>query len=175
MNTGFIGLGAMGAPMARNLHKAGLLTAVYNRTPDKAKALAAELGCAAAASVAELAGLCDAVVLCVSADADVLEMVGALAAQLKRGALVIDCSTVGAATAREAAGQLASRGIDFLDCPVSGGTEGAKHGTLAIMCGGAEAAFQRAQPILNALGKRVALMGASGAGQATKAMNQIVV
>jgi len=165
----------MGAPMARNLHKAGLLTAVYNRTPDKARALAAELACTAAASVTELAGLCDAVVLCVAADADVLEMVGALAGALKRGALVIDCSTVSAATARQATEKLASHGVDFLDCPVSGGTEGAKHGTLAIMCGGSEAAFQRAQPVLDAMGKRVALMGPSGSGQATKAVNQIVV
>ena len=161
--------------MARNLHKAGLLAAVYNRTPEKARALAAELGCTAAASAAELSKLCDAVVLCVSADADVLEIVEALAPVLKRGALVIDCSTVGAATARKAAEQLASHGIDFLDCPVSGGTEGARHGTLAIMCGGSDAVFQRAQPILNALGKRLALMGPSGSGQATKAVNQIVV
>lgn len=175
MKTGFIGLGAMGAPMARNLHKAGLLTAVYNRTPEKAGLLAAELGCAAPGSVAGLAELCDAVVLCVSADADVLEVVAALAPSLRRGTLVIDCSTVSAATARKAADSLSPHGIDFLDCPVSGGTEGAKHGTLAIMCGGGEAAFQRAQPILNAMGKRVALMGPSGAGQATKAVNQIVV
>ena len=165
----------MGAPMARNLHKAGLLTAVYNRSPDKARALAAELGCMAAGSAAELGGLCDAVVLCVSADADVLQMVEALAPALKRGALVIDCSTVSAATARRATEILAPHGIDFLDCPVSGGTEGAKHGTLAIMCGGSEAAFQRAQPILASMGKRVALMGPSGSGQATKAVNQIVV
>ena len=175
MKVGFIGLGAMGMPMARNLHKAGLLTAVYNRSSEKAHVLAVELGCAGAASAAELGRLCDAVVLCVSADRDVLEMVTALAAALPHGALVIDCSTVGAATARKAAEQLASHGIDFLDCPVSGGTEGAKHGTLAIMCGGSEAAFQRAQPILSAMGKRVALMGPSGAGQATKAVNQIVV
>ena len=175
MKVGFIGLGAMGMPMARNLHKAGLLAAVYNRSPDKAQALAAELGCVAAGSATELGKLCEAAVLCVSADADVLEMVTALATALPRGALVIDCSTVSAATARRAAGLLAAHGIDFLDCPVSGGTEGAKHGTLAIMCGGSEAAFQRAQPILAALGKRLALMGASGAGQATKAVNQIVV
>src|ERR1700739_587200 len=147
MKTGFIGLGAMGASMARNLHKAGLLTGVYNRSPDKAKALAAELGCVAAASAADLAKLCDAVVLCVSADADVLQMVEALAPVLKRGGLVIDCSTVSAATARKATEVLTAPGIDFLDCPVSGGTEGAKHGTLAIMCGGDAAAFQRAQPI----------------------------
>ena len=165
----------MGGPMARNLHQVGLLTAVYNRSPDKARVLAAELGCAVAGSVADLARLCEAVVLCVSADADVLETVTALAPALPRSALVIDCSTVSAATAREAAAKLATHGIDFLDCPVSGGTEGAKHGTLAIMCGGSEAAFQRAQPVLNAMGKRVALMGPVGSGQATKAVNQIAV
>jgi 3-hydroxyisobutyrate dehydrogenase len=175
MKAGFIGLGAMGAPMARNLHKAGLLATVYNRTPEKAQALARELGCTAAGSLTELAKSCDAAVLCVSADADVLQVVQTLALALKPGALVIDCSTVSADTARTAAAKLAERGIAFLDCPVSGGTEGAKHGTLAMMCGGDEAAFQKAQPILNALGKRIALMGPTGSGQATKAVNQIVV
>jgi len=165
----------MGASMARNLHKAGLLVAVYNRSPARAEAFAAETGCVPAASIQELAGVCEAVVLCVSADADVLEVVRALAASLKSGTLVLDCSTVSADTARAAAQQLADHGIDFLDCPVSGGTEGAKHGTLAIMCGGEEAAFQRAQPILDAMGKRVALMGPTGSGQATKAVNQVVV
>ncbi len=165
----------MGLPMALNLHKAGLLAAVYNRTYPKAEALARETGCIAANDITALAARCDAVVLCVSADADVLEVVEALAASLKPGALVLDCSTVAADTAREAAAKLASHRIDFLDCPVSGGTEGAKHATLAIMCGGSEAAFARAQPILQALGKRLALMGPVGAGQATKAVNQVVV
>jgi 3-hydroxyisobutyrate dehydrogenase len=175
MKTGFIGLGAMGYPMALNLHQAGLLTAVFNRTPAKAAALAMETGCAASGSIAELAMQCDAVVLCVSADQDVLAVVDALAQHLKPGALVIDCSTVSAATAREAATRLARQQVDFLDCPVSGGTEGAKHGTLAMMCGGEETAFQRAQPILSALGKRIVRLGAAGAGQATKAVNQIAV
>src|ERR1700756_5366870 len=103
MKTGFIGLGAMGTSMARNLHKADLLVAVYNRTPEKARALAAELGCAAPESLTELAKSCDAVVLCVSADADVLQVVETLASALRPGALVIDCSTVSAATARGAA------------------------------------------------------------------------
>jgi 3-hydroxyisobutyrate dehydrogenase len=165
----------MGLPMARNLHKAGLLTAVYNRSADKAHALAAELGCSAAGSVTELAKSCDAVVLCVSADVDVLQVVQTLASALKPGALVIDCSTVSADTARDAAAKLAERDIAFLDCPVSGGTEGAKNGMLAIMCGGDDVAFQRAQPVLQAMGKRVALMGPTGSGQATKAVNQIVV
>jgi 3-hydroxyisobutyrate dehydrogenase len=175
MQVGFVGLGAMGHPMALNLNKAGLLAAVYNRSPEKAQALAAETGCVAPKSVADLAKLCDAVVLCVSADADVLEVVDALAGSLRRGTLVLDCSTVSADTARTAAARLAQRSIDFLDCPVSGGTEGAKHGTLAMMCGGSEAIFARAQPILQALGKRLALMGPVGAGQATKAVNQIAV
>ncbi|HEY4126724.1 MAG TPA: NAD(P)-dependent oxidoreductase [Gammaproteobacteria bacterium] len=175
MKTGFVGLGAMGLSMARNLHKAGLLTAVYNRTPGKAQALATETSCTAAASVSELGKLCDAVVLCVSADADVLEVVDALVGSLRRDSLVIDCSTVSADTARKAAARLAEHGVDFLDSPVSGGTEGAKNGTLAMMCGGTEAAFDRAQPILQTLGKRLALMGPVGAGQATKAVNQIVV
>lgn len=175
MNAGFVGLGAMGYPMALNLHKAGLLAAVYNRSHAKAEALARETGCKAAASVAELAALCDAVVLCVTADADVLAVVDALAPALKRGSLVLDCSTVSAATAREAAKRLAVHGIAFLDCPVSGGTEGAKNAALAIMCGGEPTAFTRAEPLLKALGKRWVLMGPAGSGQATKAVNQIAV
>ena len=172
---GFAGLGAMGAPMARNLAKAGLLAALYNRTAGTATALAADLGCAAAPTPADLAAACDVVVLCVSADADVLELVDALAPKLARGAIVIDCSTVSAATAREAARRLAVQGAAFLDCPVSGGTEGAANGTLSIMCGGDAAALGRARPVLDAMGKRVVHMGDSGAGQATKAVNQIAV
>lgn len=175
MKTGFIGLGAMGYPMALNLHKAGLLAAVFNRTQSKAQTLAGETGCVASSTIPELAKRCDAVVICVSADQDVLGVVDTLAGNLKPGALVIDCSTVSAETARQAAARLAKQQIDFLDCPVSGGTEGAKHGTLAMMCGGEEAAFQRAQPILNALGKRIVRLGPAGAGQATKAVNQIAV
>ena len=175
MKAGFIGLGAMGYPMALNLHKAGLLAVVYNRTRAKADQLAAETGCKAAGSVAELAALCDAVVLCVTADADVLAVVDALAPALKKGSLVLDCSTVSAATAREAAKRLAAHGVAFLDCPVSGGTEGAKNAALAIMCGGEPAAFARAEPLLKAMGKRWVLMGPAGSGQATKAVNQIAV
>jgi len=175
MKVGFVGLGAMGAPMARNLAKAGLLAAVWNRSPEKSRALSAELAVPARETLSQFAELCDAVVLCVSADADVLACVDALALSLKRGALVIDCSTVSAETAREAAARLAQHGIGFLDCPVSGGTEGARDGTLAIMCGGNEGDFARAQPLLAALGKRIALLGPVGAGQATKAVNQIAV
>lgn len=172
--TGFIGLGAMGLGMARNLHKAGLLAGGWNRTPERSQALAAETGTRAYATPAELAADCDAVVLCVSADPDVLEVVGQIAPALRPGSVVIDCSTVGAGTARTAAGLLAGRGCDFLDCPVSGGVEGARDATLAIMCGGDAAAFERARPVLGAMGRTVVLMGPSGAGQATKATNQIM-
>lgn len=172
---GFIGLGAMGYPMALNLHKASLLTAAYNRTYSKAEALARETGCLASKDIATLAKDCTAVVVCVSADRDVLEVVDQLAQNLKQGALVIDCSTVSAETARVAAQRLVKSKIGFLDCPVSGGTEGARQGTLAIMCGGDENNFEYAQPILKVLGKRVVLMGPVGAGQATKAVNQIAV
>ena len=172
---GFAGLGAMGAPMARNLARAELLTAVYNRTTATAVALAAELGCAAAQAPADLASACDIIVLCVSADADVLALVDALVPTLSAGTVVVDCSTVSAATAREAARRVTAAGGAFLDCPVSGGTEGAANGTLSIMCGGDADALERARPVLESMGKRIVHMGPSGAGQATKAVNQIAV
>lgn len=175
LTTGFIGLGAMGYPMALNLHQAGLLAAVWNRTRAKAERLAAETGCAAPATPAELAAQSAVVVLCVSADADVLSLVDALAPALRRDSIVIDCSTVSAQTAREAARRLEKARCHFLDCPVSGGTEGAQQGTLSIMCGGAASAFERARPVLEAMGRRVLYIGPAGAGQATKAVNQIMV
>lgn len=174
MRAGFIGLGAMGAHMARNLHKAGLLGGVWNRTADKARALAAELGCTAAASPAALAKEVDAIVLCVSADEDVLDVLSQLAGSVKPGALVLDSSTVSAETARAAAAKLKQGGADFLDCPVSGGVEGARDATLAIMVGGEPAAFEKAQPLLRAMGKTVTHFGPSGSGQAAKATNQIM-
>jgi 3-hydroxyisobutyrate dehydrogenase len=164
----------MGANMARNLHRAGLLTSVWNRTPAKARALAQELGCEAAPTLGALAATCEAVVICVSADQDVLEVVAALAPGLRTGALVIDCSTVSAEAARSANAQLARQGVDFLDCPVSGGVEGARDATLAIMVGGEPGAFARARSILAALGKTITHFGPSGSGQAAKATNQIM-
>jgi 3-hydroxyisobutyrate dehydrogenase len=174
MRAGFIGLGAMGAHMARNLHKAGLLGGVWNRTPEKARALAAELGCTAAASPASLAKEVDAIVLCVSADEDVLDVVNQIAGSVRSGALVLDCSTVSAGTARAAFAKLTPQGADFLDCPVSGGVEGARDATLAIMVGGEAAAFEKAQPLLRAMGKTITHFGLSGSGQAAKATNQIM-
>jgi len=174
MQTGFVGLGAMGANMARNLHRAGLLTGVWNRTRSKALELAQELRCIAFADLGELAGNCEAVVICVSADDDLRSVVAGLEAGLSPNMIVIDCSTVGAGTAREMHDRLAALGVGFLDCPVSGGVEGARAATLAIMAGGEEAEFSRALPILEKLGKTITYFGASGAGQAAKATNQIM-
>ncbi|MGQ0429296.1 MAG: NAD(P)-dependent oxidoreductase [Gammaproteobacteria bacterium] len=173
MNVGFIGLGAMGQHMARNLRRASMLAGVWNRTAAKAESLAAETGCRAFTSPAELAAACDFIVTCVSADDDLLAVIGQLLPGLRRSAIVIDCSTVAANTARQAAALVSGAGGAFLDCPVSGGVEGARNATLAIMCGGEEQAFTRAMPVLSALGRAV-LMGPSGAGQATKATNQIL-
>jgi 3-hydroxyisobutyrate dehydrogenase len=174
LSTGFIGLGAMGRGMARNLHKAGLLGGVWNRTPAPASELAAELGVTAAGSPAELAAACDVIVLCVSADADVLETVDAMLPGLRPGSIVIDCSTVSSDTARTAAERLATRGVDFLDAPVSGGVEGARDGTLAVMVGGSTTAFDRAAPVLSAMGRTITHFGPTGSGQAAKATNQIM-
>jgi 3-hydroxyisobutyrate dehydrogenase len=169
---GFAGLGAMGAPMAKNLHRAGLLEAVWNRSREKSLALATELGCQSPATLAELAASVDVVVICVSADSDVRSVVEGLAPGLRPGALVIDCSTVSAETARWAEALL--QPAQFIDAPVSGGVEGAQKGTLAIMTGGDPAAFEAARPILAAMGKTIEHFGAAGSGQATKATNQIM-
>ncbi len=179
MRAGFIGLGAMGHSMAGHLADRGQLAVVGNRTLAKARAFvearaAASPAPRAAAAFDDYAG-CGVVALCVSADADVLENVDGLAAHLAAGAIVIDHSTVGVETAREAAKRLAAHGIGFLDAPVSGGVEGARNGRLSIMVGGDEATLERARPVLEAYGARIALMGPTGAGQATKAVNQILV
>ncbi len=171
----FIGLGAMGAPMAGHLKAAGLLHAVANRTHAKAEALARQLGVTAPATLDELAATSDIVALCVTADADVLGAVEALAPHLKPGAIVIDHSTVAPATAKQAAARLAEVGACFLDAPVSGGVEGAKNGKLSVMVGGDAAVVERALPVLEAYALRVTHLGDVGAGQATKAVNQVLV
>ena len=175
IKAGFIGLGAMGAPMAKHLHDNGLLVAVANRTHAKAKALAEQLGVSAPDSLADLAAQCEVIALCVTADADVLSTVEALAPQLQSGAIVIDHSTVSPDTARRAALRLAEVGAHFLDAPVSGGVEGAKNGKLSVMVGGDAEILERARPVLEAYGSKVTHLGAVGAGQATKAVNQVLV
>ena len=174
MKTGVIGLGAMGAPMARNLHQAGNLTAIWNRTIDKARRLGNELGVSHANSPAELARACELIILSVSADEDVLEVIETLTPGLQPGSVVLDTSTVSRETAVQAAQQLATIDVAFLDAPVSGGIEGARNGTLAMMVGGDATVLERIRPVLDAIAGRVAHMGPVGAGQATKAVNQVM-
>ncbi|MDD5275003.1 MAG: NAD(P)-dependent oxidoreductase [Methylovulum sp.] len=174
MKVGFIGLGAMGAGMARNVAKAGYLAAVYNRTTAIAQTLAAELGVAVYDQPEALAATVDVVLLCVSADADVLAVVKAIATTIKPGAVVVDMSTVSSATAKQAAAILAEKQAAFLDAPVSGGVEGAKNGTLAMMVGGDSNVLERVRPVLATMATRIVHIGATGSGQATKAVNQIM-
>lgn len=174
MKAGVIGLGAMGYPMALNLHRAGLLASFWNRTPARAEALAAETGVAAASDPAAVAAACEVLITCVSADADLLEVIDALLPGAHAGLIVCDCSTVAAGTAREAAQRLRHAGAGFLDTPVSGGVEGARKGTLSVMAGGEAALLERACPALEAISARIGLLGPVGSGQATKAVNQIM-
>lgn len=174
MKAGFIGLGAMGAPMAGHLAARGLLSVIDNRTRNKADALAATLGVRAAATHADFAD-CGVVALCVSMDADVLQQAKALAAVLAPGAVVVDHSTVSVDTARKAQALLAERGIGFIDAPVSGGVEGARNGKLSVMAGGDADTLEKVRPVLDAYAARITHMGGTGAGQATKAVNQVLV
>jgi 3-hydroxyisobutyrate dehydrogenase len=160
--------------MAGHLATRGVLAVVGNRTQAKAEAFAVERNVVAATSAAAFAD-CDLVALCVPADADVLANVQALAGVLAPGSIVIDHSTVSVATARAAAATLRARGIGFLDAPVSGGVEGARNGKLSVMVGGDADVLKRARPALDAYAARITLMGDSGAGQATKAVNQVLV
>jgi 3-hydroxyisobutyrate dehydrogenase len=172
---GFIGLGAMGWSMAGHLKRAGLLVAVANRSAAKATAFAAENGVAAPATLADLAQMCDVIVLCVSADADVLAVTREIAASAKAGTIVIDHSTVSSQTAEQACALMRAAGGDFLDAPVSGGVEGAKNGKLSIMVGGDADTLGRVRPLLEAYAARISHMGGTGAGQNTKAVNQVLV
>ena len=175
LKVGFVGLGAMGRPMAGHLQRAGLLVGVSNRTPAKAQAFAAEQGVAATPAPGDLAASCNVIVLCVSADADVLGAVREIAARAQPGTIVIDHSTVSPETAKQAHALMRAAGGDFLDAPVSGGVEGAKNGKLSVMVGGDAATLARVRPVLDAYGARIGHMGAIGAGQSTKAVNQVLV
>jgi len=174
MKCGVIGLGAMGIGMARNLHKAGNLHSIWNRTASKAEALAGETGIRPADNIQVLAAECDLIVTCVSGDEDVLEVVEKIAETAKRGTIVVDTSTVSSDTAIQAGAILEKKGICFLDCPVSGGVEGAKKGTLSMMVGGDEAVLEKAREALSAMASNIVYIGPTGSGQACKAVNQIM-
>ena len=174
---GFIGLGIMGRGMARNLLAAGFPLVVWNRTAERMTPFV-ESGARAAQSPAELAGQCDIIITCVSDTPDVKTVIlgeQGVIRGARPGSLVIDMSTISPTTTQNIAARLAEKNVHMLDAPISGGSEGAANGTLSIMVGGEEAEFQRALPVLQAMGKRITLVGGHGAGQTVKLMNQILV
>jgi len=174
MKVGFIGLGAMGIGIANNLAKAGLLSAIYNRTEKKAKDLSAKLNVPFYTSAEELAKKVDIILLCISADNDVLDIVETITPSIQPNSIVIDMSTVSKETAIRAESILAEKQVSFLDAPVSGGVEGAKSGTLSIMVGGDKIALEKVRFCLEAISSRIVHMGDVGNGQSTKAVNQIM-
>ena len=174
MKAGMIGLGAMGEGIARNLAKAGLLKCVYNRTLSKAEKLARELNVKYSISPQLLAEQVDIILICVSADEDVIHVVNTILETIKPETIVIDMSTVSNATAQKAASLLSKKQACFLDAPVSGGVEGAKKGSLAMMVGGDKSILEQTRPVLEAISSKIIYMGDTGAGQSTKAVNQIM-
>ncbi len=175
----FLGLGVMGYPMAGHLlKKGGHDVTVYNRTAAKARQWAKEYGGKHAATPREAAKDCDFVMMCVGNDDDVRSVVygdnGALAG-MKKGAILVDHTTASATVAREVFQKSKSLGVGFVDAPVSGGQAGAVNGQLGIMCGGEQATFDKAKPVLDVYAKMCALIGGPGAGQLTKMVNQICI
>ncbi len=172
---GFIGLGTMGHEMAANLLFSGNPVTVWNRTPDKAN----DLVCDVASNPRDLGEQCDIVMICVSDTPDVKEVVfgeSGLIHGLGEGAIIVDHSTISPRATREFAKQVAELGILWLDAPVSGGSEGATNGTLAVMIGGPEVAVDKVRPYLDAYSKSVVHVGEEpGSGQAVKLMNQVLV
>ncbi|MBM3110126.1 NAD(P)-dependent oxidoreductase [Pseudomonas sp. P66] len=175
---GFAGIGLMGLPMCRRLLAAGYPLTVWNRSADKCAALA-EAGAQVVATPAELCQSADVVLLCLADTAVVREVVfgpEGVAEGAKAGQLLVDFSSLEPTATREMAAELAAlSGMSWLDAPVSGGTGGAEAGSLAIMVGGDAADLERVRPVLLTLGQRVTHMGAVGAGQVTKACNQMIV
>jgi 3-hydroxyisobutyrate dehydrogenase-like beta-hydroxyacid dehydrogenase len=174
----FLGLGVMGFPMAGHLASAGHRVTVYNRTPAKALQWVAKHGGRSAATPSEAARGAELVMMCVGNDDDVRAVAtgadGALAG-MARGTILVDHTTASAEVAREVYAAAKARGVDFLDAPVSGGQAGAENGKLTVMVGGDAEPFARAQPLLAHYGRAVTLMGAAGAGQLTKMVNQICI
>ena len=174
----FLGLGVMGYPMAGHLVASGHEVTVYNRTGAKAEAWVDQHGGAMAATPAEAAKGAEFVMSCVGNDDDLRSVClgedGALDA-MAPGTVFVDHTTVSAEVTRELHGVAAERDIAFVDAPISGGQAGAENGQLVVMCGGAEGAYARAEPVIDAYAKKCARLGESGAGQLTKMVNQICI
>ena len=176
--TAFIGLGVMGYPMAGHLKKAGHQVTVYNRTASKAEQWVQEYGGMKASTPADAAKEADFVMACVGNDDDLREITcgtnGAFSG-MSQGSVFIDHTTVSAKVTRELFENAAEQGFSFLDAPISGGQAGAENGMLTVMVGGDPAAFERAQPVMDAYSRMIKLLGPSGYGQMTKMVNQICI
>ena len=177
MRVGIVGLGTMGGAMAANVARAGFAVTAWNRTPGRAEHLGA-LGITFATSPAAVAAASDLVVTIVSDTPDVDAVLfgeGGVAAGAAPGTLVVDMSTIAPSATRDFAARLVTIGVAMLDAPVSGGSEGAKKGTLTIFVGGDAADLERARPVLAAMGTTITHVGPVGAGQAVKAVNQVIL
>jgi 3-hydroxyisobutyrate dehydrogenase-like beta-hydroxyacid dehydrogenase len=174
----FIGLGVMGFPMAGHLKAKGYDVVVYNRTAAKAEEWVKKHGGKSAPTPAAAASGCDFVMTMVGNDNDVEQVIlgkdGALSG-MKAGAILVDHTTASADVARKVFEAAKQKGIPFIDAPVSGGQAGAENGKLTVMCGGEAAPFEKAKPVMDSYGRAVTLLGAPGAGQLTKMVNQICI
>ena len=172
----FLGLGAIGRPMARRVAAAFPETVVWNRTAATAEAFGREHGVRVAPTAADAVRAADVVITCLSTSQDVAAVVadGVLDA-IRQGAVFVDCTSGDPATSRRLAHDLAARGIAFMDAPVSGGTVGAENGTLTVMCGGSAEVLERVRPVLEAFGTKIVHCGGVGAGDALKAVNNALL
>jgi 3-hydroxyisobutyrate dehydrogenase len=173
----FLGLGTMGSAMAANLSRAGFPITAWNRTEGRAPELK-ELGIDLAASPAAAAADADIVVICVSDTPDVEEVLfgsDGVVDGARQGTLIVDCSTIAPSGSWDFAARLRERGLHMIDAPVSGGSEGARNATLTIFVGGDASDVERARPVLDAIGRTITHVGPIGAGQAVKAVNQVIL
>lgn len=174
----FLGLGAIGTPMARRIADAGFELAVWNRSADRAENLARSTGARAAATPADAARNASVVITCLPASAEVEAVAfgdDGLASSMVAGSILVDCTSGDPHVSRSIAGRLASQGVDFLDAPVSGGVVGAETGKLTVMCGGGAAVLERARPVVQAFGAKIILCGPTGAGHAIKALSNALL
>ncbi|HET6700998.1 MAG TPA: NAD(P)-dependent oxidoreductase, partial [Gemmatimonadaceae bacterium] len=174
----FLGLGAIGAPMARHLPAHGFELVVWNRTRERAEQFATTVRSRVARTPAEAARDADVVITCLPTSHEVeslLDGADGLLAGLRSGATLVDCTSGDPATSRRIAERLGERGVAFVDAPVSGGKRGAEEGTLTVMCGGDAAVVERVRPVLTAFGKNIVHCGDVGAGDMVKAVNQALL
>jgi 3-hydroxyisobutyrate dehydrogenase len=177
MRVGFVGLGTMGGAMAANAARAGFTVTAWNRTPGRAAELG-DLGVSMAGSASAVAAASDLVITIVSDTPDVEAVLfgpDGVADGATNGSLVVDMSTISPSATRDFSERLAGKGVAMLDAPVSGGSEGAKKGTLSIFVGGDAADLERARPVLESLGTTITHVGPIGSGQAVKAVNQVIL